>query len=179
MKVNNVSVDQVRAFAEAASADPAKAVRRQVVEARWVPEDGPVQFEGVVKFERGEARFQLDNPSFMGGSGQHPGPFQYCFFGLAACYTGIFATFASQAGIVLKSLAIRVEADINFSRVIGLGEQPPMEEVRVTLSVESDADPEKIREVEEAALQRCPVVYTLRNPIRLVPGLEINPAGRM
>jgi hypothetical protein len=41
-----------------------------------------------------------------------------------------------------------------------------MEEVRVMLRVVSDAPEEMIREAEALALRRCPVVFTLRNPIR-------------
>ena len=41
------------------------------------------------------------------------------------------------------------------------------------LDVVIDA-PEKIREAEELALQRCPVVFTLRNRIPLKPTLKIS-----
>lgn len=49
-----------------------------------------------------------------------------------------------------------------------------MEEVRVKLFVESDAPEEKIKQAEELALQRCPVVFTLRNPVKLLAKIEIN-----
>jgi uncharacterized OsmC-like protein len=49
-----------------------------------------------------------------------------------------------------------------------------MEEVRVKLTVVSDAPPEKIREAENLAQQRCPVVYTMRNIVKLTPTLEIS-----
>ena len=62
----------------------------------------------------------------------------------------------------------------NFERAFGLGEAPTIEEVRVTLYVVSPAPVEKIREAEELALQRCPVVFTLRNPIKLTPEIEIS-----
>jgi len=80
---------------------------------------------------------------------------------------------AAMLGIKLKKLTTRVEADVNFSRVFGLGDQPIIEEVRITLHVVSDAPEEKIKEVETLALQRCPVVFTLRNPVKLTPRLEI------
>lgn len=52
-------------------------------------------------------------------------------------------------------------------------DNPTMEEVRVTLQVESDAPEEKIKEAEELAIQRCPVVFTLKNPVKLSPKVEI------
>jgi len=91
------------------------------------------------------------------------------------CYTATFATVASQLGITLKKLATKVEAEVNFSRVFGLGDDPVIEEVRVTLFVESDVPEEKIREAEELARQRCPVVYTLTNPVKLTARAELAP----
>jgi uncharacterized OsmC-like protein len=48
-----------------------------------------------------------------------------------------------------------------------------MEEVRVKLTVVSDAPPEKIKEAENLAQQSCHVVYTMRNVVKLNPTLEI------
>jgi len=38
----------------------------------------------------------------------------------------------------------------------------------------SDAPEEKIKEAEELAIQRCPVVFTLKNPVKLVPAIRIS-----
>lgn len=172
-RVNNVNIDKAKEFGEQLKSDPSKARRTQVVEGEWILEEGGAQFKSTVNFEGGQATFEVDNPTFMGGGGSLPGPMHYCFSGLASCYVGTFATMASMLGIELKKLAVRVEADINFSRVFGVSDQPIMEEVRVILNVDSDAPEEKIKEAEDLALQRCPVVFTLRNPVRLVSSLEI------
>lgn len=102
-----------------------------------------------------------------------PGPMHYSLYGLASCYTGVFEAMAAMQGTQLKKLTARVETDINFSKVFGVGDQPIMEEVRVMLRVVSDAPEEMIRKAVALALQRCPVVFTLRNPIRLRTRLEI------
>ncbi len=172
-RTNNVDVDKVKEFGEQIKSDSSKARKTQVIEGEWLVEEGKTQFQGNIKFEGGETTFEVDNPTFMGGGGNLPGPMHYCFFGLASCYTGTFATMAAMLGIELKRVTTRVEADVNFSRVFGMNDQPIMEEVRVILNVVSDAPEEKIREAEELALQRCPVVFTLRNPIKLVPSLDI------
>jgi len=137
-------------------------------------ENGDVQFQSNIKFEGGETVFKVDNPTFMGGGGKLPGPMHYCFYGLASCYTGTFATMAAMLGVQLKKLTTRVEADVNFSRVFGVSDVPTIEEVRVTLRVDSDAPEDIIKEAEKLALERCPVVFTLRNPVKLVPKLEIS-----
>jgi uncharacterized OsmC-like protein len=176
-RLNNVDVDGIERFADGIRRDPSGARRTQVIEGEWLLEEGGAQFRSTVRYEGGETVFLSDNPTFMGGGGSLPGPMHYCFYGLASCYTGIFASAASLLGIRLSRLSARVEADVDFSRVFGTGDDPIMEEVRVKLAVESDAPEEKIREAEEMALRRCPVVYTLRNPVRLMPSLEIRRVG--
>lgn len=171
--VNNVNLDGVQAFAEAIKADPAKARRTQVIEGEWLLAEGGAQFRSVVNFEGGQAAIEADNPTFMGGGGKMPGPMHYCFYGLASCYTGVFATIASMLGIELKKLSVRVEADVNFEKVFGISSAPIMEEVRLKLAVATDAPEEKVREVERLAQERCPAVYSLANPIPFKTSVEI------
>jgi len=171
--INNVDIDKIKAFGEQLKIEPTKARKTQVIEGEWLIKEGGPQFKSKINFEGGQITFEADNPTFMGGSGRFPGPMHYCFFGLASCYTGTFATMAAILGIELQKLTTRVEADVNFSQVFGAGDQPIMEEVRVILQVVSDAPEKKIKEAEALALQRCPVVFTLRNPVKLVPFLEV------
>ena len=172
-RLNNVDLEKVMAFGEEFKRNPSKARRPQVLEGEWNLKEGQVQFRSPIQFEGGQTTFEADNPTFMGGGGTLPGPMHYCFFGLASCYTGVFAIMATMLGIELKRVTTRVEADLNFSRMYGIGDQPPMEEVRVKLKVVSDAPVEKIKEAEELAQQRCPVVFTMRNIVKLTPSLEI------
>ncbi len=171
--INNVDTQKVQEFEEQINQDPSAARKTQVIQGEWIVEEGGAQFQSPIQFEGGETVFKVDNPTFMGGGGTLPGPMHYCFYGLASCYTGTFATMAAMLGVELKKLTTRVEADVNFSRVFGVSDDPVMEEVRVTLQVESDAPEEKIREAEKLALERCPVVFTLRNPVKLTSKLEI------
>ncbi len=173
-RINNVDLNKVMEFGEQIKSDPNKAKRTQVIEGEWLVNEGGAQFKSTIKFEGGHTVFEVDSPTFMGGGGKFPGPMHYCFYGLASCYTATFATMAAMLGIELKKLTTRVEADVNFSRVFGLGDQSVMEEVRVILNVVSDAPETKIKEAEELAIQRCPVVFTLKNPVKLVPGIRIS-----
>ncbi|GBD88277.1 OsmC-like protein [bacterium BMS3Abin03] len=172
-RLNNIDIQKVQSTEAQIKSDPSIAKKMQVIEGEWVLEESSTQFVSKIIYEGGETEFKVDNPTFMGGSGSLPGPMHYCFYGLASCYTGTFATMASMLGIKLKKLTAKVEADVNFSRVFGIGDDPVIEEVRVILHVESDAPKEKIKEAEKLALERCPVVFTLRNPVKLVPKIEI------
>ena len=172
-RFNNVDINKVQSFEEKIKSDHKMAKKTQVIEGEWNVEEETVQFQSNITFEGGETIFKVDNPTFMGGGGSLPGPMHYCFFGLASCYTGTFATMAAMLGIKLRKLTARVEADVNFSRVFGISDNPTIKEVRVKLHVESDASEEKIKQAEALALQRCPVVFTLKNPVNLKSELEI------
>jgi uncharacterized OsmC-like protein len=171
--VDNVNLNSMNSFAEQIKNDPPAGRKTQVMEGEWVLAEGGPQFRSTIKFEGGQTVFETDSPTFMGGRGTLPGPMHYCFFGLASCYTAVFASNAAALGVEFKSLTIRVEADVNFSRVFGVSDEPIMEEIRVILRVVSDAPKEKIREAERLALDRCPVMYTLQNKISLSPSLEV------
>jgi len=64
--------------------------------------------------------------------------------------------------------------NLNFSRVFGLSKEPVVEEVRITLKVESDASREKLEEVERLAYERCPAVFALTEQVKLNTYLEVN-----
>lgn len=166
-RINNVNIASLEKFTKEMEQDSAKAKKIQVIEGEWILQEGGAQFKAFISYENGKAIFESDQPTNLGGGGSLPGPMHYCFFGLASCYTTTFAAMASMMGIKLEKLSCRVEADVNFSKVFGLSEEPIMEGVRVTLQVKSDASEEKLKEVEQLAFQRCPVVFTLTHPISL------------
>lgn len=174
-RVNNVDMEALEKTGKEFKEDLNKARKTQVIEGEWLLEEGGPQFRAQVSYEGGKVTLEADQPTNLGGGGKYPGPMHYCFYGLASCYTATFATMASQLGITLKKLATKVEAGVNLSRVFGLSDDPAMEEVRVTLFVESDAPEEKIKKAEELARQRCPVVYTLTNPVKLATKVEVAP----
>ncbi|MDW8225110.1 MAG: OsmC family protein [Bacteroidota bacterium] len=166
-RVNNVVVERLKQTEDSFRRDLASARRQQVLEGEWVLGDGAPQFRAFITYEGGKTTFEMDNPTFMGGDGALPGPMHYCFSGLAACYTSTFAIVAAEKGILLRRLRVRVEATVNFSRVFGLADAPVMEEVHVQLEIDSPASDAELQEVEELALQRCPVVWTLTHSVPL------------
>jgi len=172
-RLNHVNLDGVKAFVEAVRVDPSKGHRTQKFEGRWVFTEGDPQFEATLPYEGGTLTLKADNPTFMGGEGKTLGPLHYCFFGLMSCYTGVFVVTATQMGIPLKRVETYLEADMDFHKVFGLGDAPIMKEIRITLKVESDAPRERIEEAERLAQERCPAVFTLRNPVKFTSKLEL------
>ncbi|MBI3752957.1 MAG: OsmC family protein [Deltaproteobacteria bacterium] len=172
MKLNNIDVAKLKGTVEALSKDLSKAKKTNRIEGEWNLGDGP-QFSAAVEFENGKMKLMADQPTFLGGGGQQPGPMIYCLYGSASCYAATFATMAAMEGITLKRLKVTAESYIDFSKVFGLSENPIAEKVKFILHVESDAPKNKIAELEELAKKRCPAVYCLTNPIRLETTLEI------
>ncbi|MFQ5441926.1 MAG: OsmC family protein [Thermodesulfobacteriota bacterium] len=166
MKVNNVDVDRINATAAAIEADMTKAKKVNRIEGQWNTGEGS-QFRATVSFEGGEMTLEADQPTGLGGGGLRPGPMIYCLYGSASCYAATFATVAAAEGVTLKRLKIIAESSIDISKTFGLSENPIAEKVKFSIDVESDAPPEKIREIEKLSKQRCPAVYCLTNPVPL------------
>ncbi len=171
--VNHVNLDVLQQIVSEAKTDKSKLRRTQKIEGEWLFEDNGPQFRAEIAFEGGKMVMEADQPRNLGGGGTRPGPMHYCFFGLISCYTSTFATVAGQMGIKLNKLSARLEGNLNFGRVFGLSHDPVMEEVRIVLSVESDAPRSKLEELEKLAYERCPAVFALTEKVKLKTSLEV------
>lgn len=171
--LNNVNAGALEQVAREAQTDKSKVKRTQKIEGEWLLAEGGPQFRAEVSFEGGKIVMESDQPKNFGGGGTRPGPLHYCFFGLVACYTSTFAAMASMMGLKLRKLTAKLEGNLNYSRVFGLSQEPVMEEIRITLAVESDASREKLEEIEKLAYERCPAVFALTEPVKLNTKLEI------
>lgn len=165
VRKNNVNVEVVQKTVKEMQQDPAKGKKTQRVEGTWNFTDGMPQFASTLSYEKGTITLEADQPTAQGGSGLKPGPVLYCLYGQAACFTATFATLAAMEGIELQELKVTAEADVNFSKVFGLSDDPIIEKVRVNLSVKSDAPEVEIRRLEDLATQRCPAIYCITNVI--------------
>ncbi|MBI5598313.1 MAG: OsmC family protein [Deltaproteobacteria bacterium] len=172
MKINNIDVDRVKATVKELQKDLSKAKKVNKIEGEWNMAGG-AQFSATVSFENGKATLSADQPTFLGGGGTQPGPMIYCLYGSASCYAATFATIAAMEGVTLKKLTVIAESYVDFSKTLGLSNNPTAEKVRFTLCVESDAPAEKIKNIEALSRERCPAVYCLTQPIPLETELKI------
>jgi len=172
-KMNNVNLGALEQVVKQAETDKSKLRRTQIIEGEWLLKEGGPQFRAELSFEGGKMVLEADQPQTLGGGGTRPGPLHYCFFGLTSCYAATFATMASMMGIKLQKLTARLEGNLNFARVFGLSKEPVMEEIRIALTVESEASREKLEEVEKLAYERCPAVFALTEKVKLSTSLKI------
>lgn len=171
MKTNNVDMEKAAAFAAEVQSDKSRAIRVKKVAGTWNPHDGAVQFSATLEHASGSTLAETDAPPFLGGAGQKPDPVQFCLFGLAACFAQTFASIAAEQGVKLEKLFVSAENKVNLSAALGIGNEPPTEEVKITVSA-SASDNSKLSEIEELSRRRCPGVYCLTHPIRLETELK-------
>ena len=172
MKINNVDMEKAGAFIEEVKKDKGKALKVKRVEGTWNMEDGKVQFASTLEHANGSTVAEADAPPFLGGNGIKPDPVQYCLFGLAACYAQTFASVAAEKGVELSKLKVVAENKVNLSMALGLGNEPIVEKVKLSVEVSSEVEKGRLKDIEKLAKQRCPGVYCLTNPIKL--DIELN-----
>jgi uncharacterized OsmC-like protein len=167
MTTNNMNLEGMKIFLEEVKQDLLKSKRTKKIECSWNFEEGKPQMESKLQHPKGETLLHSDLAPFMGGSGLAPDPIQYCLFGLAACFAGTFMSTATMMGIKIQSLKVSAENFMDFSKTIGLTNNPITEKAKIITEVKSDASGEQLKDLERLARERCPGVYCLINPIPL------------
>ncbi|MEK6691357.1 MAG: OsmC family protein [Nitrospirota bacterium] len=172
--IYRIELEKIRETIEKVKKNPDEAKRVTKMEGTWNTGEGEgSQFEAEVSFEKGQMNLEMTQPTFLGGSGTRPGPMHYCLFGLASCYAATFATIAAMENLHLEGFKIIAENKMDFSRVLGLSENPPIEGVKITAIVKSNAPEDEIKRIEKLAKERCPVVFCITNPLKLETDLLI------
>ena len=92
----------------------------------------------------------------------------------AAGFAAVFAFYAAKLGVNYESF--EAVARTNFDvRGHMMPDAPPsgFQRVTIAINVKSDASPETLREVERLALQGCPGIATLRDPVAVESPLTV------
>jgi uncharacterized OsmC-like protein len=164
-RLNNVNLGAVQAFAVQVEKNPSAGKKLKSVTGRWVFDEGQPQFIAELEHAGGKQTTEMDFAPFMGGQGLRPDPITYCLFGFAACFAGTFVAIASEQGVTLKTLEVRLENEVDLSRSLGLSDHPVTQGMTAALKVESDAPRARLEEIRRLAEERCPGVYCVTHPI--------------
>ena len=166
--INNVNVEAVEQTASRAVTEPGAVVQAVAFGGEWQTTPGAPQFRTEIPLPGGgSVTFEADFPPPMGGTGSAPNPLAYCFWGGLACYAMTYAQEAAREGVELRALRARVEAQVDMSRALGAGENPPVERIDWYLEVDADAAPATLEAIKETADHRCPGAWCIRNPVDL------------
>jgi uncharacterized OsmC-like protein len=98
-------------------------------------------------------RFELDEPTAVGGEGTAPSPGVYGLSALAGCVAMSVKMQAVQAGLGVDGVNVEVEADYDDRGMFGIdGFAPGFKEFRVKIDVDTSAPEARVREITDQAL---------------------------
>lgn len=101
-----------------------------------------------------------------------PDPNQYWLFGIAASYAATFVELARLRETLVRSLKIVAEGRLRAVALEELIERPLIDQVRLKLVVDTDADVDSLTRLEIMARKLCPGAYYLANAVSVDTGLE-------
>lgn len=109
-----------------------------------------------------------------GGNDAGPGPGILERGALGSCLAIGYAQQAAVSDIPIENIEVYVESDFDARGQFGLTEDPPgFKELRYTVSIESPASEEEIRDMIDKADARSPVLDDFRRPIPIKRKINI------
>lgn len=170
--MKNILIDYVRATLDALKNGKMTVQVPIDVAGEWRMDENLPQFGGDLKLSTGETvTLESDFPPFLGGRGRKPTPLMYCFWGAMACFASTFALAAALEDVEISSLSVRMTGLIDFHGGLGVGNQPPVSDLRWSVTVESKADQQTLDRLLRLAEERCPASWMLKNLVSLSVGI--------
>ena len=115
----------------------------------------------------GRAIYEAQAHSGVGGAGTGACSGDLLLGALAACAQVTCQMVATAMGIPTKSIAVRVDGDLDLSGTLGISKEVPVgfESIRLKFEVDApDATPDQLRALAEKTEQYCVVMQTLTKP---------------
>lgn len=107
-----------------------------------------------------------DEPEALGGDDTAPNPVEQLLGALGNCLAVGYAANASAAGVELKKLRIELEGDLDLHTFLGLADgHAGYETIKASVTIESDATAEAIRELHNKVVATSPVGHTLQRAV--------------
>jgi uncharacterized OsmC-like protein len=116
--------------------------------------------------EARDFEFVVDEPAQLGGTNDGPNPVEYLIGAWAGCLNVVVHTVGEEHGIDLDGVEIEIAGDLDPRKFLGATEdgRAGYQAIDVRITVESDADPERLDAVAEEVEERCPVGDNIENP---------------
>jgi uncharacterized OsmC-like protein len=166
---NGIEWDKFEEALEVVGAEPKNARAPKASRIRWL---------GGLKLKVGVRNhtFLVDEPSHLTGEDEAPNAVEYVLGAYGACLaTGLIVN-ASRRGIALRNLELALEStqDNAFS-FLGINDEghSGIDDIKVKLYVQADADEATLRDVWEHTLATSPVGNTLTRAVRVTPELQV------
>jgi uncharacterized OsmC-like protein len=128
-----------------------------------------------VVLEAGSFSWRSDLPPSLGGTNTAPSPTALLLSSLAACaVVFIRDTLAPQLGVRLESVEAVVQCEADSRGALGMeGAMPDLQNVQVTIQIQSSDSEENVRKLYKVWQERCPVYLAFIKPLPVSTVLEI------
>lgn len=177
--VNGLNVDDLLALIERVRKDATKGETNWRVTTTW---QGQTRSRAMVDGfgiggERVARRFAIDvdEPRELGGTDRFANPQEYLLAALNACMIVGYVAQCAVRGIVLKSLAIETEGEIDLRGFLGIDPavSPGYDSLRYTVRISGDGTKEQFAEIHEAVMATSPNFHNVSRPVALKPTLVV------
>jgi len=119
---------------------------------------------------------RTDEPHELGGTNTQPNPQEVLMAGLNACMMVGYTALCSLKGIVLESLEIETEGELDLRGFLALDPnvKPGYQELHYTVRIKGDGTPEQFQDIHEAVMATSPNFSNLASPVKMIPRLVID-----
>ncbi len=120
-----------------------------------------------------------DEPSEFGVSDAAPAPAEQLLGAVAGCITATTNAFAALNGIILTSLKVDVDGDLNLQGMFALREdvQAGFKNLRAFVTISGDAPADKIKEMAEAGFKFSPIRNTVSHGASVILDVHVERTG--
>ncbi len=148
-------------------ADPAKAKGKPTVNARSEGTQAVLEF--------GSFSWRADLPPPLGGTNAAPSPTALLLSALAGCaVVFIRDTLAPQLGISVTEVQAVAQCEADSRGLLGIdGVAADLQNVQVTIRIQSPAPEDQVRQLYQLWLERCPIYLALVKPVAVNVVLDI------
>lgn len=109
-------------------------------------------------------KFDIDEPTHLGGTDQAPNPVEYLLGSLGGCINVLVVTFAEQFSVDVQDVQVHIEGDLDPDGFLGKNPnvRPGYEEIRYQIDIDSPSPKEKVQALIDHVEKVCPVKDTLQ-----------------
>ena len=177
--VNGINVDDLFALIDGVKSAPAKGKTNWHVTTTW---QGQARSRAEIESyeiggEKVPRRFSIDidEPRELGGSNSFANPQEHLIAALNACMTVGYVAQCAVRGIILESLAIETNGEIDLRGFLGIDPAVPQgyENLSYTVRIKGSGTKTQFAEIHEAVMATSPNFYNMSRPVALKPALVV------
>jgi uncharacterized OsmC-like protein len=177
--VNGINVDDLFALIDDVKRDATKAKTNWHVTTTWCGQTrSRAQVEGFgIGGEQVRRRFtiDIDEPCELGGTNRFANPQEHLLAALNACIMVGYVAQCAVHGIILESLKIETDGDIDLRGFLGIDPAVPAgcENLSYTVRIKGNGTKEEFAKIHEAVMATSPNFYSVSRPVALNPTLVV------